>query len=95
MEETVIQNYTLLSFNYIYLNRLFIGFFTLLEYFLFFIEYNYIITDFKYSFEKNKLDNYFFNKISPLKAFRKFIDNDGNIINNDYQLCDYIHIIKV
>ena len=77
MGETIIENYTLLSFNYIYLNKLFIGFFTLLEYFLFFIEYNYIITDFKYSFEKNKLDNYFFNKISPLKAFRNFIDNDG------------------
>ena len=76
MEESAFQNYALLSFNYIYLNKLFIAIFSFIEYFIFFSEYNYIITDFKYSFQNKNLDNYFFNKISPLKSYRKFIDNN-------------------
>jgi hypothetical protein len=55
---------------------LFIAIFSFIEYFIFFSEYNYIITDFKYSFQNKNLDNYFFNKISPLKSYRKFIDNN-------------------
>ena len=77
MEESAFQNYALLSFNYIYLNRIFITILSFIEYFLFFVEYNYILTDFKYSFQSNKIDNFFFKEISPLKFYRNFIDKDG------------------
>ncbi len=77
MGESPFQNYALLSFNYIYLNRIFLAVLSFIEYFLFFVEYIYILTDFKYSFQSNKLDNYFFKEISPLKFYRNFIDKDG------------------